>query len=76
MQRRLCARRKKALREEIEGLSNVVSTITKLRSRSEQKVSEAEMEHDSLLKLEAFAKDELKRKRRVLREIEEKENKS
>lgn len=66
---------KKALREEIEGLSGVSSTIIMITRRAEQDLGEAEARFNALSKVKGFVDTEMSRKRAALRELEEKETK-
>lgn len=67
---------KRALREEIEGLSNILTTIGAQASQAEMRAGEAAQQFDSLLKLKAYAQSEVARKRKVLQEFIEQEQRS
>lgn len=56
----------RALREEIQGLSNVLMTLSVQTKHAERIAAEATAQYDALLKLQAFAEGELKRKHAVL----------
>jgi hypothetical protein len=61
----------KALHEEIEGVSNIVKTLTAETRKAERAAAEAAQYYDSMVKLKAFAEQELLRKRRVLSQLQE-----
>lgn len=61
----------KALREEISGVADIISTLSIRKRGLEQKLTETEAEFNSLSKLEGFAKGELERKQKVLHRLEE-----
>jgi hypothetical protein len=61
----------KALREEIQGLSDVLKTITVQVNHAERKAGEEQDHLDSMLKLQAFTKGEVARKMNVLRALQE-----
>lgn len=61
----------KALREEIEGVSNILTTLTAETRKAEMAAAEAAQHYDSMVKLKAFAEQELLRKRRVLAQLQE-----
>jgi hypothetical protein len=61
----------KALREEIEGLANILITLSIQTNQAERLASEAAAQFDALIKLKAFAQQELKRKRDVLTKLQE-----
>ena len=60
---------KKALSEEIAGLSDVVKVLTVQRRSVEDRMTQAEAEMNALLKLESFAVAERQRKQKVLAEL-------
>lgn len=60
---------RKALGEEIQGLSNVLATLTAETRQAEMRASEAATHYDNMVKLQAFAQQELARKRRVLAKL-------
>jgi hypothetical protein len=61
----------KAVSEEIAGLSNVLVTLVAETRQAEMKASESAQHYDNMVKLEAFAKQELARKHRVLRQLQD-----
>jgi hypothetical protein len=61
----------KALREEIEGVSNILTTLTAETVKAEMVAAEATQHYDSMVKLRAFAQQELVRKRQVLAQLQE-----
>lgn len=61
----------KALHEEIEGLANILTTLASQTNHAERIASEAAAQHDALVKLKAFAQQELQRKRSVLTKLQE-----
>lgn len=61
----------RALHEEIEGLSGVLTTLTSQTHHAEMHASEAAAQFDALVKLKAFAQQELVRKRKVLQRLEQ-----
>jgi TnpA family transposase len=56
----------KALREEIEGVANILKTLTSEVQSAEMKAAEASQHYDNMVKLKAFTEQELVRKRKVL----------
>jgi hypothetical protein len=63
---------RKALREELEGLSGVLTTLRVQERRAQEKMAEAESEYNAAVKLRGFCQAEMERKRAVLRAEEEK----
>jgi hypothetical protein len=63
---------RKALREEIEGLGGVLAALKVQQRRAQEKMGEAEIELNTVMKLRGFAEAEIARKRDVLRQEEEK----
>lgn len=61
----------RALREEIEGVANILKTLTAETQQAEMRASEAAQHYDNMVKLKAFAEQELLRKRRVLTQLQE-----
>lgn len=61
----------KAKREEIAGLLDVNRVITTRAREAEQKLAEAEADHDSLAKLSAFVAGLLNDARKKLRALED-----
>lgn len=59
----------RALREEIEGLSNVLTTLTAQTRQAEMRAAESAAQFDALTKLDAFVRGEIMRKRRVLEQM-------
>jgi TnpA family transposase len=57
------------LGEEIQGLSNILATLTAEVRQAEMKASEAATHYDNMVKLKAFADQEITRKRLVLRKL-------
>ena len=66
----------KALSEEIAGLNNILTTLTAETRQAEMKAAETAQHYDNMVKLEAFAKSEIARKRRVLQQLQEEASKS
>lgn len=66
---------KKALREEIEGLRNISTTLTTQTRRAQMEMGEAEAKYNALTKLDAFVRGEIERKQNVLLQISEAEQK-
>ena len=66
----------KALNEEIAGLSNILVTLTAETRHAEMRAAETAQHYDNMVKLEAFAKSEIARKRRVLQQLQEEASKS
>jgi hypothetical protein len=62
----------KALREEIRGLLEVRTTFINMERRAQNKLGEAENEHNDAVKARGFVDSEIARKREVLRAEEEK----
>lgn len=62
---------KKALREEMQGLSEVLTTLVHRERQAQRTATEAEAELNAITKLRGFAQAELDRKRSVLRQLEE-----
>ena len=60
---------KKAVSEEIAGLSDVIKVLTVQRRGIEDRMSRDEAEMNALLKLEAFAVGERQRKQKVLEDL-------
>lgn len=60
----------KALSEEIAGLSNILTTLSAETRFAEMRAAEATQHYDSLVKLEAYTKGELARKRQVLYQLQ------
>jgi hypothetical protein len=67
---------KKALSEEIAGLSDVVKVLIVQRRAVEERMTMAEAEMNALMKLEAFAQGERQRKMRVLADLVAQEQKT
>lgn len=61
----------KAIREEINGVADIINTLNVRKRGLEQKMVETEAELNAVTKLHGFAKAELDRKHKVLRRIEE-----
>lgn len=59
----------KALGEEIQGVSNILNTLTAETRQAEMRAAEAATHYDNMVKLQAFAQGELARKRRVLSQL-------
>lgn len=59
----------RAIREEIEGLNGVRTTLIAQERRAESALGEAEAQLNALRKLRAFADAEIARKRTVLAEL-------
>jgi hypothetical protein len=59
------------LREEIEGIANILTTLIAETRQAEMKSAEAHQHYDNMVKLKAFAQQELARKRRVLNQLQE-----
>ena len=59
----------KALLDEIAGLNNILKTTTVEVRAAEMKAAEAAQHYDNMVKIEAFARGELVRKRRVLEQL-------
>lgn len=64
---------KKALIEEIQGLNEVQKAYSKLVSKFEQELAEAEVSLNATRQITAFIKAEIERKQSVLLEIVKKE---
>lgn len=64
---------KKALIEEIQGLNDVKQAYSKLVSKFEQELAEAEVNLNATRQISAFIKAEIERKQSVLMEIVRKE---
>lgn len=64
----------KALREEIEGLASVLTTLRNFELRAESDLTRAETELNAARKLVAYARTEMLRKREVLNTLLEKSN--
>lgn len=60
----------KAQREIVTGLHDVHKVINARAREAEQRMTEAELDYNSLLKLEGFAKDLLTQAQAKLRELE------
>ncbi len=60
----------RALREEIEGVANVLKNLTAETRRAEMVAAEAAVHYDNMVKFKAFADQELQRKRKVLAQLE------
>lgn len=60
---------KKALVEEIQGLNDVKRAYTKLVSKFEQELGEAEVNLNATKQIAAFVQAEIERKQGVLRQI-------
>jgi len=60
---------KKALVEEIQGLNDVKRAYTKLVSKFEQEVAEAEVNLNATKQIAGFVQAEIERKQGVLRQI-------
>lgn len=60
---------KKALIEEIQGLNEVKKAYTKLVSKFEQEVAEAEVNLNATKQIAGFVQAEIERKQGVLRQI-------
>jgi hypothetical protein len=63
---------RRALREELEGLGGVLAALKMQEQRAQEKMREAEAEHNVAIKLRGFCQSEIDRKRSVLRAEEEK----
>lgn len=61
----------RALREEIEGLMGVRTTVVSEERRAQEALGQAEVHYNNIVKLRGFADAELARKRRLLRELED-----
>lgn len=61
----------KAIKEELSGVSDVIAVLAVRKQAAEQTMVEAEDEFNALTKLYHFAKEELDRKKKVLRRLEE-----
>ena len=66
---------KRALGEEIQGLNNILTTIASMTQQAEMKATEAAQHYDNMVKLKAFAQQEIARKRKVLQALQEQEAK-
>lgn len=64
----------KAISEEIIGLCEVQISLRRQITRVETRLSEAESEHNGLLKIEGFITAEIARKSAVKRQLDEKNN--
>jgi hypothetical protein len=60
---------RKALGEEIAGVSNILATLAAETRKAEQQAAEAAQHYDSMVKLKAFAEQELARKRKIMQEL-------
>jgi hypothetical protein len=61
----------KALKEEIAGVGDIVTTLTHRKRNLAQKYGELEVELNQVTKLHGFAVAEMERKRQVLKQLEE-----
>lgn len=59
----------KALSDEIAGLSNIQSTLTAEVRQAEMRAAETAQHYDNMVKLKAFADQEIARKRKVLYQL-------
>ena len=66
---------KRALGEEIQGMSNILTTLVVETRQAEMRASEAAQHYDSMVKLKAYAEQELVRKRTVLKALQEQDTK-
>lgn len=62
---------KRAIREEIASLTDIIVAISRRERYLEQQLAEMEVQHGAVAKLRGFASAELERKREVLRRLEE-----
>lgn len=61
----------RALREEIQGLTEVRTSLVTEERRAQDQLGQAEVHWNNMVKLRGFADAELDRKRTVLRQLEE-----
>ncbi len=64
-----------ALKEELQGISNVLATVHRQRDRAENRMSEAEVEFNDLRKLEAFIRESHAQKLAALRKLQDEKEK-
>lgn len=65
----------KALREEIQGLNDIILTLSSQERRVMATMTEAEITYNGLLKVRAFAAEEMDRKRKILHALMEEQAK-
>lgn len=64
---------KRAIREEMQGLADIRTTLVAMERRAREELALAETKHETALKLMGFLDTEVQRKRDKLAEIERKE---
>lgn len=64
----------RAVREEIQGLGEVMNSLKVTESRLETQIGQAEVELNSYRKITGFVRMEIERKRTVLKQLEDAAN--